>query len=272
MEIEVSQIPHRFRNRFLRDGNGGNVTYNKSGNTTTASGNSFNPVNIWGQYFDDSEDVNGSMEVQGDITATGTVSAPEVDTSLLVATNAQIDSLTATAANIETLDSSTINVHNLTVTGSAHFFELIIDKLKSVGGTVILSAASAKVDKVVSVSGGYKLYWRKEDADREKAISNDFAVNDQIICMSFNAQTGVSHNVSNRYYWRLVTAVGDEQTEIDGETVSANYIVVSDSVKDGDSTPEAGDEIMQLGYRGNDDAERQSAIILSAYKSPDSGI
>lgn len=201
------------------------------------------------------------MEINGNITvnnviASGTVSAPEIDTSLLFADSAQIDSLTATNGYIQTLDSSTITTHNLTVTGSAHFFELIIDKLKSVGGTVILSAANAKVDKVVSVSGGFKLYWRKEDADRAKAISNDFQANDQIICMSFNAQTGVSHNVSNRYYWRLVTSVGDEETTIDGETVSANYIVVSDSVKDGDSTPEPGDEIMQLGYRGNDDAER----------------
>ena len=267
MQIEVSQIPHRFRNRFLRDNNGGNVTYNSGSTINNSTTNSFNPVNIWGQYFDDSEDINGSMEVQGDITATGTVTAPNIDTSTLTAST-----LTAANGTIQTLDSSTINTHNLTVTGSAHFFELIIDKLKSVGGTVILSAANAKVDKVVSVAGGYKLYWRKEDADRAKAISNDFAVNDQVICMSFNAQTGVSHNVSNKYYWRLVTAVGDEQTTINGETVSANYIVVSDSVKDGDSVPEVADEIMQLGYRGSDDAERQSAIIFSAYKSPDNGI
>lgn len=63
MQIEVSQIPHRFRNRFLRDNNG-NVTYNNSGgSTTTTNTNTFNPVNIWGQYFDDTEDINGSMEV-----------------------------------------------------------------------------------------------------------------------------------------------------------------------------------------------------------------
>jgi hypothetical protein len=164
------------------------------------------------------------------------------------------------------------NFHNLTVTGSAHFFELIIDKLKSVGGTVILSAANATIDKVESVSGGYKLWWRKEDNDRAKAIMNEFAVNDQVICQSFNAQTGISHNVSNKYYWRLVTAVGDSSTTIDGQTKDCNYIVVSDTVKDGDSVPEVGDEIMQLGYRGNDDTERQSAIILSAYKSPDLAI
>ena len=180
--------------------------------------------------------------------------------------------LFAVDASINNLNSQNINTHNLTVTGSAHFFELIIDKLKSVGGTVILSVANAKIDKVVSVSGGYKLYWRKEDADRAKAISNDFAVNDQVICQSFNAQTGISHNVSNKYYWRLVTATGEESTLIDGESLDCNYIVVSNTVKDGDSVPEIGDEVMQLGYRGTDDNERQSAIILSAYKSPDTTV
>lgn len=90
--------------------------------------------------------------------------------------------------------------------------------------------------------------------------------------MQFNAQTGISHNVSNKYYWRLVTEVGVETTEIDGEQKECNYIVLSFTVKDGSSEPEVGDEIMQLGYRGSDDIERQSAIILSAYKTPDATV
>lgn len=49
-------------------------------------------------------------------------------------------------------------------------------------------------------------------------------------------------------------------------------MILSDSVKDGSSIPEAGDEIVTLGYRGNDDAARQSAIILAAYQTPDSGL
>lgn len=266
---------------------GGTTIINRSGSSGSGSTASLTPRYLWGQLFDGTQDINGSMTVQGNVSANyvnvnglnvyGTsnvhdVMPEETDTYNLGAEDLRWLKLWAKTADVSTLFSQDITTHNLTVTGSAHFFELIIDKLKSVGGTVILSAANARIDKVVSVSGGYKLYWRKEDADREKAISNDFAVNDQIICMSFNAQTGVSHNVSNKYYWRLVTAAGDEQTTINGETVSANYIVVSDSVKDGVSLPEPGDEIMQLGYRGNDDAERQSAIILSAYKSPDTGI
>lgn len=282
MQIEVSQIPHRYRNRFLRD-NSGSVTVNKNSTSQNSAANSFYPVNIWGQYFDDTEDINGDFNTRGSVFAENSLNASTLnitnDSSLHYVCTENIEprqnnlySLGSAAKQWKDLFVEDGNFHNLTVTGSAHFFELIIDKLKSVGGTVILSAANATIDKVESVSGGYKLWWRKEDNDRAKAIMNEFAVNDQVICQSFNAQTGISHNVSNKYYWRLVTAVGDSSTTIDGQTKDCNYIVVSDSVKDGDSVPEVGDEIMQLGYRGNDDAERQSAIILSAYKSPDLAI
>jgi len=281
MQIEVSQIPHRYRNRFLRD-NSGSVTVNKNSTSNSAS-NSFYPVNIWGQYFDDTEDINGDFNTRGSVYAENSLNASTLnisnDSSLHYVCTENIEprqnnlySLGSAAKQWKDLFVEDGNFHNLTVTGSAHFFELIIDKLKSVGGTVILSAANATIDKVESVSGGYKLWWRKEDNDRAKAIMNEFAVNDQVICQSFNAQTGISHNVSNKYYWRLVTAVGDSSTTIDGETKDCNYIIVSDSVKDGSSVPEVGDEIMQLGYRGTDDDERQSAIILSAYKSPDLAI
>lgn len=287
MQIETNTIPHIFRNRFLRE-SGVNSTTVSNSHTTSTTGGSFAPVNIWGQYFDDTEDIKGDLYDVGSIYADGSLNVGG-DSSLNYVVTENIEprqtnlyslgsvakkwkSIFATDASIDNLDSQNINTHNLTVTGTAHFFELIIDKLKSVGGTVILSAANATIDKVESVSGGYKLWWRKEDNDRAKAIMNEFAVNDQVICQSFNAQTGISHNVSNKYYWRLVTAVGDSSTTIDGQTKDCNYIIVSDSVKDGSSIPEVGDEIMQLGYRGTDDDERQSAIILSAYKSPDLAI
>ena len=39
-----------------------------------------------------------------------------------------------------------------------------------------------------------------------------------------------------------------------------------------DCIPEAGDNLVQLGYQGTDDADRQSAIIISAYHSPDTAL
>lgn len=172
---------------------GTTIIYNNGSGTTGTGGSTTQTLTelethyLWGQPFNGTQDVNGSMDVNGNVTANNlsamhSVSAPYVNVSeILRATRADISTLIATDASITNLLSEEITTHNLTVTGTAHFFELIIDKLRSVGGTVILSAANARIDKVVTVTGttpGYKCYWRKEDADRAKAISNDFLVND----------------------------------------------------------------------------------------------
>ena len=96
-------------------------------------------------------------------------------------------------------------------------------------------------------------------------------VNDQAICMSFNqAKVGVSHNVSNKYYWSLVTDVneyGKPVTREDGNKY--NWITISTVTFDGTVDPEVGDSIAMLGYRGTDDEARQSAIYIAAYASFD---
>lgn len=110
-------------------------------------------------------------------------------------------------------------------------------------------------------NGDYKCYFKATDGERK--ISQQFAVGDQVVCATFDAATGTSYNVSNKYYWRLVTAVSSGVVQIDGDDY--HYIVMSGTDKDSDSTgiPEAGDKIAQLGSRSS--ADRQSAIILSAY-------
>ncbi len=74
MQIEVSQIPHRYRNRFLRDYSG-SVTVNKNSTSNSAASNSFYPVNIWGQYFDDTEDINGDFNTHGSVFAENSLNA-----------------------------------------------------------------------------------------------------------------------------------------------------------------------------------------------------
>ena len=69
MQIEVSQIPHRYRNRFLRD-SGGSVTVNNNGMSNSVS-NSFYPVNIWGQYFDDTDDIKGDFTTEANVSIGG---------------------------------------------------------------------------------------------------------------------------------------------------------------------------------------------------------
>ena len=171
------------------------------------------------------------------------------------------------------VNTETIKTKNLEVTGSSHFFELIIDKIKSAGGSMMLTPADGfEVEKIKSMANNITLYWRCQDGNG-KQRDNMWKVNDQALCMSFNqAKVGTSHNVNNKYYWCLVTDVSDNNNpiEIDGELY--NYIRISRFDAVGVVKPEIGDSIVMCGYRGTDDIARQSAIYMSAYSSLDKGL
>ena len=218
-------------------------------------------------------DENGSYA----ITSTGDATLDDIIASTInLSGNATIGGLlTVARAIITTLTSSEITTEKLTVTKAAHFFSLIIDELRSVGGSIILTAANATVDiKETTQAGDYRLLWRATDG--EKRIRNQFISGDGVICMTFNESDVSGYNISNKYYWmRCIDSGVTNRTEND-EDVLYNYIVLSSSEKDPDGTsiPEAGDKIVQLGYNGNasDATQRQSAIILAAYNSPDAGL
>ena len=207
----------------------------------------------------------------GDVQA-DQVDANTINAEMLNALEGQIDKLgtddlDATKAFIKDLLSENITTDYLTVTKSAHFFELIVDKIKAAGGAVLLTPADGfKVDKVSPITDGYRLHWKASDGS--KSIANMWQVNDQAICQTFNAAVGTSYNVSNKYYWCLVIGTGTET--IEGEDY--HYIDISSTIKDGSVNPEEGDEIAMLGYRGNDDSTRQSAIYIAAYNSIDTSL
>ncbi|MFR9500864.1 MAG: collagen-like protein [Rikenellaceae bacterium] len=126
----------------------------------------------------------------------------------------------------------------------------MIQELKNVGGAISLSPASIVCSKVEELETSYKCYFSTSDGDR--TVYNTFEVDDQAKRQTFNVSAGTSEDVSNEYYWRLVTEVGE------------NYICLSKSDCDTGSTePKAGDEIVQMGNRSNQ--ERQGVIVLSAY-------
>lgn len=223
----------------------------------------------------------GNITNDGNITNTGTLktSYATVDNDLTVGKTVTAKTINADVGNIKDIYSDNITnkkmikTKDLTVTGTAHFFELVIDKIKAAGGAAIFTPADGfDIDVVEAVENGYKLYWRCEVDG--KVRQNMWKVNDQAICMSFNqAKVGVSYNVSNKYYWSLVTAVseyGKPVTLEDGNKY--NWITISTVTFDGTVNPEKGDSIAMLGYRGTDDEKRQSAIYISAYASFDKGV
>lgn len=224
---------------------------------------------------------NGDINNTGNITNTGTLntSYATVDNDLTVGKTVTAKTINADVGNIKDIYSDNITnkkmikTKDLTVTGTAHFFELVIDKIKAAGGAAIFTPADGfDIDVVEAVENGYKLYWRCEVDG--KVRQNMWKVNDQAICMSFNqAKVGVSYNVSNKYYWSLVTDVSDYGKPVTLEDGNKyNWITISTVTFDGTVNPEKGDSIAMLGYRGTDDEKRQSAIYISAYASFDKGV
>lgn len=236
------------------------------------------------------EDANGNkggnIYADGDIAAGGNVSgikfigdvdAQNVTTDNITAgygtitdlsgSTIQYDDATFQQALINALNSVDIATENLTVTKQAHFFELIIDKIKAAGGAILLTPADGfKVDRVMNLGSFYRVLWRSTDGER--AISNMWRIGDQAICQTFNQATvGTNYNISNKYYWGLVVGTGSTLIADDG--LEYHYIDLDKQDYDGTLNPEVGDEIAMLGYRGTDDANRQSAIYLAAYHSLD---
>lgn len=142
-------------------------------------------------------------------------------------------------------------VDYLYVKVKAVFDELEVKKKTYVGGEQVISHAGMKCNRVEELDDVYRCYFKEEEDGIE--IENQFTPGSLAIAQECNIKTGVSHHVGNRYYWRLVTAVGE------------NYIDLSKTVCDPNvenDVPVAGDDIVGLGHKT--DITRQAAIILSS--------
>ncbi len=172
----------------------------------------------------------------------------------------------------------TLSVTDLMVWGKAVFNSLEIRKLYSVGGNVYLSGASSKLQHVSPVTDadgevtGWKCYILGDDGTT--ATQNGWARYDQAKCQTFDIKEGVYENVSNTYYWRLVTDVSTENetitetyTDADGKEQTRDlydgkkfgWVILSktDCESAGNDAPKAGDTIVLDGHRmfASDDAE-----------------
>lgn len=215
-------------------------------------------------------DVKGGEKVGGDMSVAGSanIGTDGKSTKLSVSGDASVSGTTTT--------------HNLTVTGAAHFFKLVIDEIKSAGGSLILTPANGFVtEKIIHTDGDthYKLLWKATDG--QKSITNMWMAGDQAICMTDNLAAGTTYNASNRFWWVLVTDAG--ATTVDN--VRYNYITVNfdrsanaNAVSAGtpaDIAPQVGDNVAMLGSRATDKnsgevlTDRQNAIYIAAHGSLD---
>lgn len=198
-----------------------------------------------------------------------------------------------------------MQVDYLDVTKKMSAKEVEIQKVSHIGGKLISTAARMICSRVVKAKiytseltnvDAFICFFENEDSDGRR-IYNLFRKGDQAYCQTFNIEEGTSTDFANTYYWRLVIAtsldalVGGAQPTSEAWTGATsdlpqgtytNCIVFIDDEPIGEDTdytalnstePQAGDEIVQLGYRpqAGDTEEvilgRQGAIIQTAAAS-----
>ena len=158
----------------------------------------------------------------------------------------------------------------ITIRRAAQFRDITIRELRHIGGELAITPAAMVCSKVERLNSNgeviadkdntepssFKCYFETKDSDEgSEKVFNYFRPLDQAICQQFDIVADGSKKT--RYYWRLVMSVGKD------------YIVLSNLANGGmdsltTSEPLVGDNIVQLGYQGSDDPNRQSAIILSS--------
>lgn len=158
----------------------------------------------------------------------------------------------------------------ITIRRAAQFRDITIRELRHIGGELAITPAAMVCSKVERLNSkgeviakgdntepsSFKCYFETKDSDEgSEKVFNYFRPLDQARCQQFDIVADGSKKT--RYYWRLVMSVGE------------NYIVLSNLANGGmdsltTSEPLVGDNIVQLGYQGSDDPNRQSAIILSS--------
>ena len=149
-----------------------------------------------------------------------------------------------TGAGVGTVDGAELHADKLLARKYIEVLSLVVSQMFWRGGRQVLSPAGLKVSRVEAVAGGWRLYMETEDGQK-----NEFTVGAQARCNNYGT--------SQRYWWRLVTAVG------------ADYIEVSETDCDaGSVVPAVGDEVVQLGHRT--DPHQQWAVMDSSF-SDDAG-
>ena len=164
---------------------------------------------------------------------------------------------------------SILEVDRLYVRKKMSVRELEIQEVKHIGGANLLTAASCKAFAVEEHEKFYRVFFLKEDGQGNK-ITNKWEVGDQAYMTTFNLETDSEGNIGNRYYWRVVTGLGEDgihhYIDLSNEELitAETFGGVSDKrgYDGGSSIPMEGDNIVQLGNRLGLEG-RTSAIELA---------
>ena len=123
----------------------------------------------------------------------------------------------------------------------AIFNEAVINQVTFRVGATVFSNGGCEITRVEELETAFRCYYDNKEGRRYSGLT----AGDQVRCQQYDP----TQHAIIKYYWRLVTAVGED------------YVELSKSDADGSASPEAGDEIAQFGNRS--DITRQSAIVIN---------
>lgn len=159
-----------------------------------------------------------------------------------------------------------MEVDRLKVRLKAFFEQLEVQKVGYVGGKIVVSKGQGvnilDVEEIYDSEGNlsaYRCYFLGEQEGRR--INNLLRVNDQMICKDENISEGSTDGATNKYYWRLATAVSSDVVKRGNNVCHWVDLSATDYDTISDNIPEIGDTICQLGNRN--DIDRQGAEVLS---------
>ena len=163
-----------------------------------------------------------------------------------------------------------LDIHDLQVWGKAIFQELEVRKLSYAGGNVYLSGSGGRIFKTEELIEADKLRgwrcWLLAD-DGTTATQNMWRVGDQARCQTFGL---ADKQKPTRSWWRLVTAVSEENVTLTDEVGNVLYDgkkfgwieIAKDNCEAGSDVPMAGDTIVLDGNQNPNERDRQGVMIL----------
>ena len=164
-----------------------------------------------------------------------------------------------------------LDIHDLQVWGKAVFQELEVRKLSYAGGNVYLSGSGGKIFKTEELYDeadklkGWRCWLLADDGTT--ATQNMWRVGDQARCQTFGL---ADKQKPTRSWWRLVTAVSEENVVLTDESGNVLYDgkkfawieIAKDNCELGSDVPEAGDTIVLDGNQNPNETYRQGVMIL----------
>jgi hypothetical protein len=126
-----------------------------------------------------------------------------------------------------------LTLDKLTVRQTMVILELLIERIRSVGGQIVVSAANGKIKEVEELEGYYRIIFEQD---------NQFQIHDLVRCQVFA-------NGTTKGYWVEVADVQDN-----------SILVLIDEFAG--TPPEVGDECVLMGNSEN--TARQNLVLISA--------